>query len=79
VLGALPIRRLVAGLVAVALAGATAGCATTRIMDRERIADDAMRFDPDGSVAFLRGKIEGAREGALGGYGESAAGGCGCE
>jgi len=73
-------RRRPAWLVAAALLCAFAcGCATTRVVDREKIASDVMQFDGDRTVTFLRGKVEAAREGSLGGYGGAAAGGCGCQ
>jgi hypothetical protein len=55
------------------------GCATTRFYDRQRLADRAAAFDQDHQIAFLRDKIEAAREGGFGGFGGSAAGSCGCE
>lgn len=54
-------------------------CATTRFHERERLTDRAARFDQDDALAYIRGKLEAAREGALGGYGAAAAGGCGCQ
>lgn len=56
-----------------------AGCATTRFHERERLADRAAGFDQDEALAYIRGKLEAAREGALGGFGPAAAGGCGCQ
>lgn len=38
-----------------------------------------MQFDPDGTIVYLRNKLEAAREGGLGGFGASAVGGCGCQ
>ncbi|PKN57288.1 MAG: hypothetical protein CVU56_11635 [Deltaproteobacteria bacterium HGW-Deltaproteobacteria-14] len=64
------------------LASATcgvAGCSTTRPHERGRLSDHCMGFAPDATVEYLRAKAEGAREGGFGGYGRSAAGGCGCE
>lgn len=66
-------------VVAALFCSIASGCATTQVPDREKIADEAMYFDSDGSVTFLREKVEAAREGALGGYGGAAAGGCGCQ
>ena len=55
------------------------GCATTDFYERERLAHEAMQLDADGPLSFLRNKIEAAREGALGGYGTTSAGECGCQ
>lgn len=60
-------------------AGALAGCQTTRYYERQRLTDRCMRFDADPATTYIRTKAEAAREGALGGFGMSAAGGCGCE
>jgi len=68
-------RRLVAALAALLLSG----CATTGPVDRDRLLDPAMAFEDDEALTYLRHKVEAAREGALGGYGTSAAGGCGCQ
>jgi hypothetical protein len=61
------------------LAQALAGCSTTRYYERQRLSDRAAAFDQDRQVVYLRDKIEAAREGGFGGFGGSAAGGCGCE
>ena len=74
-----PARFLAALVLLGGMGIAGSGCATTGIVERDRIASPEMRFDADGSIAFLRGKVEAAREGALGGYGGAAAGGCGCQ
>lgn len=55
------------------------GCATTRVYERERVVDEAMAFDDDDALSYVRNKIEAAREGAFGGFGAAAAGGCGCQ
>jgi len=78
------IRRRFRSLRPLALAGVAAlllatGCATTAPTDRARLASDAMRFDPDEGLQYLRLKMEAAREGSLGGYGDATAGSCGCE
>lgn len=77
-LRAIPVRAVLAFLL-LAAAPFAAGCAATRFHERERLADPAMRFDPDESVDYLRTKMEAAREGAFGRFGPVAAGGCGCE
>lgn len=76
-------HRAAALAVALALAAAAAlgagGCAVTAPADRARLASDAMEFDPDDGLQYLRLKMEAAREGSLGGYGDAMAGGCGCQ
>jgi hypothetical protein len=62
-----------------ACAAGLAACAATRDVDRARLAEDAMRLDSAGGSDYLRLKMEAAREGALGGYGDAVAGGCGCQ
>lgn len=53
------------------------GCSTVRFNEKARLAKSAMRFDPDlGSV--VREEILSSREGAIGGFSGSGAGGCGC-
>jgi hypothetical protein len=73
--GGLILRLIVASWALSALTG----CATTRFYDRQCLADRAAAFDQDRQVLYLRDKIEAAREGGFGGFGGSAAGGCGCE
>jgi len=68
-----------AALAVLALGAAATGCGVTRYHERQRLADRAASFDPDRPVVYLRDKIEAAREGGFGGFGGSAAGGCGCE
>jgi len=58
---------------------ALAGCKTTEFHERELLQDRSMQFDQDGALQYMRGKAEAAREGGLGGYGSSTAGGCGCQ
>jgi uncharacterized membrane protein len=73
-------RRLLAGFaLGAALALIAPACSTTAFYERERIADRAMQLDADGALVYFRNKIEAAREGAFGGFGGSAAGGCGCQ
>jgi hypothetical protein len=58
---------------------ALAGCQTTEFHEREQLADRSMRPDADPDLQYMRSKVEAAREGALGGFGSSTAGGCGCQ
>jgi hypothetical protein len=66
-------------LVSLLVTSALAGCSTTRYYQRERLVDHAALFDRDRLATYLRDKVEAAREGSFGGFGGSAAGGCGCE
>jgi|HubBroStandDraft_4_1064222.scaffolds.fasta_scaffold645659_2 hypothetical protein len=60
-------------------ASSSMACATTHFHERQCLADRAAAFDQDRQVAYLRDKIEAAREGGFGGFAGAAAGGCGCE
>lgn len=55
------------------------GCATVRFNERERLQDPIMQFDPDPLEAELHGHVHSPREGAVGGFSPSGAGGCGCQ
>jgi len=55
------------------------GCSTTRYYEREKLAAHCMQLDADGTILYLRNKAESAREGAIGGFGGSSVGGCGCQ
>jgi hypothetical protein len=67
--------------VAAIIAGSVllSACQTTRYFERSRLADRAMGFDGSAGLVYIRNKIEAAREGGFGGFGASAAGGCGCQ
>jgi hypothetical protein len=70
------IRRLI--LCAV-LAGA-AGCAIVPQNRRGRFADPIMQFDEgDATESYRKQKFYSTREGAAGGDGYPAGGGCGCQ
>lgn len=73
-----PGRRVIVTVLAT-IFGVLAGCQTTRFYERQKLADRCMQLDHDGPTAYIRTKAEAAREGALGGFGRSPAGGCGCE
>ncbi|MCB9727829.1 MAG: DUF4266 domain-containing protein [Deltaproteobacteria bacterium] len=74
-------RQMRAAAVAALLTGAMVlgGCQTTRYYERARLVDRAMDFDGGSGLVYIRNKIEAAREGGFGGFGASAAGGCGCQ
>jgi hypothetical protein len=55
------------------------GCQTTEFHERELLGDRSMQPDADSGLHYMRGKLEAAREGALGGFGSNTAGGCGCQ
>jgi hypothetical protein len=70
-------------LLALAL-GLTAAAVTSCVVvpqqrARAHLADPIMAFDEDPLEAYSRHKFHSTREGAAGGSGESAGGGCGCQ
>jgi hypothetical protein len=56
-----------------------AGCATVPQNRRARFADPMMSLDPEPLDAARRQKMYDTREGAAGGDGAPAGGGCGCQ
>jgi hypothetical protein len=76
-------RRGVAGAAAITLAlvltGAVAGCATVPQNRRARLADPMMGLTDEPLDAARRQKLYDTREGAAGGDGATAGGGCGCQ
>jgi hypothetical protein len=66
-------------LVSLLAGSAFTGCVTTQFYERQRLVDRAAAFDQERVVVYMRDKIEAARLGSFGGFGGSAAGGCGCE
>jgi hypothetical protein len=71
-------KRTVVVLLLMTLA-ASAGCAVVPQNRRKHLADPMMRFDADGLEAYKRQKFYSTREGAAGGDGTPAGGGCGCQ
>jgi len=65
-------------LLGTALAGAS-GCVMVPQNRRKRLADPMMRFDADALEAHKNQKFYSTREGAAGGDGTPAGGGCGCQ
>jgi hypothetical protein len=63
----------------VALALAATGCATVPQNRRARLADPMMAVTDESLDAARRQKLYDTREGAAGGDGASAGGGCGCQ
>ena len=72
-------RQFVVGSLLVGLLLGSSACTTTRFYQREKLSDQAMRFDANTRLVYIRNKTEAAREGAFGGFGGAAAGGCGCQ
>jgi Domain of unknown function (DUF4266) len=57
----------------------SAGCAIVPQNRRKHLADPMMRFDTDALDAHAHQKLYGTREGAAGGDGVPAGGGCACQ
>jgi uncharacterized protein DUF4266 len=70
--------RLVSSLL-VLLAAATTACATVPQNRRARLADPMMNLNDEPLDAYRRQKLYDTREGAAGGDGTAAGGGCGCQ
>jgi hypothetical protein len=54
------------------------GCTTVRANQKQRLADPIMTFDHDQAQTEMMGHILTPREGAIGGFSSTGAGGCGC-
>lgn len=67
------------GLCLLALLLCASACQTTRYYERRKLVAPCMQIDGDRSLLYIRNKIEAAREGALGAFGASASGSCGCQ
>jgi hypothetical protein len=63
----------------VLLAQAVAGCAAVPQNRRSRLADPMMNLTDEPLDAARRQKLYDTREGAAGGDGAAAGGGCGCQ
>jgi hypothetical protein len=61
------------------IALASAGCAIVPQNRRVRLADPIMSFDEDPLETHMRQKFYSTREGAAGGDGAVAGGGCACQ
>lgn len=70
-----PYLRLAAALALSALAG---GCVRVHQIDRETLSRNIMQFEPMGNRQAFLNDFHSIREGASGGVGQSAGGGCGC-
>jgi len=72
-------RALAFTLLLTIVGGLASGCMVVPQNRRKRLADPMMRFDADGLEAYKRQKFYSTREGAAGGDGTPAGGGCGCQ
>jgi len=54
------------------------GCVRVHQIDRETLSKQIMQFEPMGSRQAFLNDVHSIREGASGGVGQSAGGGCGC-
>ena len=77
-------RRLAAWFTPLAMAAMaasllTSGCATVPQNRRAHLADPMMNVTEDPLEAARRAKLYNTREGAAGGDGAAAGGGCGCQ
>jgi hypothetical protein len=61
------------------LAIVEAGCVVVPQNRRARLADPMMAFAPDSLEAHRKAKLYSSREGAAGGDGVTAGGGCACQ
>ena len=66
-------------LAGLALVLATSACATVAQNRRGRLADPMMNLNDEPLDAYRRQKLYDTREGAAGGDGAAAGGGCGCQ
>jgi hypothetical protein len=71
--------RSLLGLVVLVLGLLAGGCATVPQNQRKHLADPMMNFEVDSLDAAKRQKFYDTREGAAGGDGLPAGGGCGCQ
>ena len=74
---ALTLRAVIVGLGLAFFASAT-GCHTTAFYERQALVGPLMSFEQDPSEVHFYQKCLYSREGAVGGVGDSAGGGCGC-
>ena len=68
-----------AAILAASLAASVTGCATVPQNRRARLADPMMGLTDEPLDAARRQKLYDTREGAAGGDGATAGGGCGCQ
>jgi hypothetical protein len=56
----------------------SAGCRHVEYWEKEHFSDPVMTYQPDGTLTHFDQKVFHSIEGAAGGFGASAGGGCGC-
>ncbi|MDA8132185.1 MAG: DUF4266 domain-containing protein [Elusimicrobia bacterium] len=61
-----------------ALSALASSCVRVHQIDRETLSTRIMQFEPTGSRQAFINDVHSIREGASGGVGQSAGGGCGC-
>lgn len=61
-----------------ALSALAASCVRVHQIDRETLSTQIMQFEPMGNRQAFLNDLHSIREGASGGVGQSAGGGCGC-
>ena len=71
--------RTVVLLVGAIVAALSSACATVPQNRRARLADPMMNLNDEPLEAYRRQKLYDTREGAAGGDGANAGGGCGCQ
>lgn len=54
------------------------GCRSVAFYEKAAFANPVMQAEPDAGETHLRQKVHYSREGAIGGIGKTAGGGCGC-
>ena len=74
-----PVAALLAGLALLAAAVGASGCVVVPQNRRKHLSDPMMGFHADRLEAARRQKFYDIREGAAGGDGMPAGGGCGCQ
>ena len=70
---------LAAAVLSLATSLLAGGCAVVPQNRRKHLADPMMQFETDALDAHRRQKLYSTREGAAGGDGAPAGGGCGCQ
>ena len=71
-------QKLIFAAFAAVLALPAVGCRVVAPHQREYLSDPTMQAQPNALEARSRRKVHTAREGAAGGDGKPAGGGCGC-
>jgi hypothetical protein len=65
-------------LVLAGLSALACSCVWVHQVDRETLSKQIMQFEPMGNRQAFLNDVHSIREGASGGVGQSAGGGCGC-